>query len=632
MKVLARSFVRFASVFLPCIALFLSNGRLVSSGDNLGTRAQAISIGTAGSLELRTALGTEKRNYSFVAIDGKLLNSYPLGTGFLAAPIYSVASLVTDLSASDLYNSPRLEKISAAFLAALSVAVFFLAASKRYGQRNALAAAGLLAFGTPVLTTMGQGLWSQTGELLALSFAYWASSRHERRAFPELAGFSMAFAFLCRPTALLLVALPLLELSNAKKALRFLMATAVGCLGVVALHFALYGRALGGYGFLNARAGDLDPGRIASNLPAVLLSPSKGLFWFFPVLVFCLAYSFRRAAQRSTRTESVVLASTVGLVVLLTSSTARWWGGHSVGPRLLAELSIPCVLAYLSFLAAAPSRRMRIVTGLLAAGQVAAFLVLNFSIRAEQWSHEVAVDANPKVLCSFRNSQLWSVLQPGWKYEEHGPYFDAGAVSAAAAGFAWSPLELSAVANARYDLPLRKSDGESQGEVVFLPRLRAQPPPPSSHFQILPPGRSNVLRVCRGEVSPRIDALGAKVKELDTLMLWRGRFGDPGDDRIAGHLVLEFGNGKTNVRPLRFGQEIVLRRELDLRKTYLFSRFYGGSISAPDGLQRQRFSILGKNRTLRSLRLEAPAEGPSGCLFLFSVSLGSQRTRSAPPT
>ena len=109
---------------------------------------------------------------------------------------------------------------------------------------------------------------------------------------------------------------------------------------------------------------------------------------------------------------------------------------------------------------------------------------------------------------------------------------------------------------------------------------------------------------------------------LDTLILWRRAAGDSGHGHIAGNLVLEFANGKTDVLPLRFGKEIVGGSGGQINRRFR-SSFYAGSIFAPDGLPRQRFAIPGKDRIVSSLRLEAPAEAPPGCLFLFAVSFGS---------
>jgi hypothetical protein len=77
---------------------------------------------------------------------------------------------------------------------------------RRVGWPSALFGLATLALGTQVLLSMSQGLWSLTGELMALALAFaLLDARDERPGPAAAAGVAAGFAFLCRPTALLLL-------------------------------------------------------------------------------------------------------------------------------------------------------------------------------------------------------------------------------------------------------------------------------------------------------------------------------------------------------------------------------------------------------------------------------------------
>jgi hypothetical protein len=106
------------------------------------------------------------------------------------------------------------------------------------------------------------------------------------------------------------------------------------------------------------------------------------------------------------------------------------------------------------------------------------------------------------------------------------------------------------------------------------------------------------------------------------LIQWRGTVSEEEIQRRAGYVVLEFANGRRSALHLNFGQQILLRSQLDFSFDRVRGRFYGGRPSAPDAIQRQRFTIPGKDRSVSRLWLEVPEDAPEGCLYLLAVSLG----------
>ena len=490
-------------------------------------------------------------------------------------------------------------------------------------ESAAFAGSLLVACGTPMLTTMSQGLWSYTGETLALATMLCLAMRGAGGgAAPLLAGIAMGIAQFCRPTAFLLAALPLVCFRRRRERILFIASAGLGGLAVTLFNLHQYGTFLGAYGALNLGGVEQDFAGMLRGFAGVLFSPSRGLVWTFPLLAGLLVAAGLGRHDARERLELLGIAATVGLILLLTGSRANWWGGQSVGPRLLSELALPCGLAFALFLSRGPDPGKRWWAWALAAAQSFLFLALHLSPRASSWSVAVAVNANPGVLWSWRSSELAAVLRPGWTYFETGTYFDESTLLDARSGHSWTPIDLSATANARYDLPVAARSGGSASDPIHLPRLVEQPPPSSAHLRVLPPGRDNVVRVCRGESSKRIELSGAGARKIDTLVLWRGDATRVPRGGAAGRIAVEFSNGKTSNLELRFGSQILQRHQIDLQYARQLSRFYAGKASAPDALQRQRFTLPGKNRSLESLAVEVPADGPEGCLFLLAISLG----------
>ena len=82
---------------------------------------------------------------------------------------------------------------------------------------------------------------------------------------------------------------------------------------------------------------------LAEGLAGLLVSPSRGLFVYSPVLLFSLAGA--AAVGRDGPPALRALAAGAALVFVLTSKWIMWWGGHTWGPRLLADtLPILCIL------------------------------------------------------------------------------------------------------------------------------------------------------------------------------------------------------------------------------------------------------------------------------------------------
>ncbi len=618
---------RGAFVFGASFLLFVANGRVAPSGDNLGTRALAVSLAREGTFDLSGVLASGSSNYSTVEVSGKLRNSFPQGTAIVAAPIYFVSALASGIPPQRQAADASLERLAAALITALAVAIFYSAMTARFPAQTALLASILLAAATPALTTMSQGLWSHTGEFLFLAIAIRAAIVESSQVpAAVLSGVAAGLAIFCRPTAILLACLPLAWITGVRRRSLYFAAVAAGVLVLVVSNQVMFGSSLGQYGVLSEGKFGLELSSLASGMLGVLASPSRGLLFFFPVLVFgTVAAIFHRGSERRVALHVVVAAlAVVGLVSLY----ENWWGGHSVGPRLLAELSLPAAILFAISWDANPCRLLRVSLAALVVYQLLVFGVLHFSPRPSEWSLDVAVDANPSVLWSIRDSQVISAITPGWRYRELGRYFDAERLASAAGDFQWRPVDLSEAANARYN-----SDPsciwDSVSRALCLERLGTQPPPAFTHLKILPVESQNMVRVCRGETSRAIEVGGEIARKVDTLIQWRGPVSEEQKASPAGYIIVEFGSEKVEYLPLRLGREIFLREQLNSTLSSPDGPFYAGGVSAPDALQRQRFTLPGKNRVVTRLSIDVPRDAPDGCLYLLAASLGRIRESGA---
>ncbi len=344
-------------LFLVCVAVYASNGKTLNMGDSVPARLIPVALlldGTPMLDRFGEALGAGTRQAYFVRhTPYGLASFYPIATGLVATPI--VAPAVAWIAWHDAPDpaawvriSKGLEKVAATVLTALAVVVFHaLCGALALPPTLALLATLTYAFGSQAFSTSAQALWQHGPGCLAILAALWClvrAAQRERRA-ALLAGFSAlaALAVAIRPHNLLLMA-PF-ALVAAWRHPRDLLAIAVpallGAAALVAYNLALFGSPGGGYGVAAPFSWDL-----ATGVPGLLLSPGRGLFFYFPVSLLLLALV---ALEPRAFGDACALAGFAGIVaiVLLTAAWPNWWGGFSFGPRLLSETQ-PLILLLLA--------------------------------------------------------------------------------------------------------------------------------------------------------------------------------------------------------------------------------------------------------------------------------------------
>ena len=389
----------------PLYALYVGNGVNLTSGDNQATRLLPSLLLTRGTLDLSTTppFDGPALPYFVVRASGRVFNLFPTGTALVALPHAALALLGSGGRVTPALVS-RWEKHAAALIT-VAAAILVWAAARRWGDGAALGAAFVFALATPVPANAAQALWSFTGEIFCLALALFLALR--ARPLPAWAGAAAGAAFACRPTALIGAAAIGLALvaTDRRSAARF--AAGLGAVAVLtcAGQIVLYGHPLGAYGAANTAHGSFNPD-FAAGLAGVLASPSRGLLVFCP-WVLLLPFGLVRAREREGSLFTWTLASlaATAATILVASSHVQWWGGWSLGPRLVTEAAPFLALASIPLFNASRGA-LRKVFLLLLAFAAATQLLLAYAPGAWEWDPKVLDPVGPRALWRWRESQL----------------------------------------------------------------------------------------------------------------------------------------------------------------------------------------------------------------------------------
>lgn len=269
----------------------------------------------------------------------------PIGSSLVALPFVQVARLMgLDMQLpKDVF---AVHRVLAALLSALIFGIIYKIAESYLEPISAFVIASVSVLGTTLTSTVGTALWNMGFVVLFTSLALLLIVRFEngksRDIHPYWLGFFLFAAYLCRPTSAIFIALLLVYLllkhrsaflKTAASALFFLLL-------FVAHSWLEYGQWLptyyGGVGGRLAAHGQRVP--LLTALYGTTLSPSRGLFVFSPFFAWVLVMAVGRF--KGVAKVPLVWLSLLwfALHLFVTTTTTRWWGGHSYGPRLLTDM------------------------------------------------------------------------------------------------------------------------------------------------------------------------------------------------------------------------------------------------------------------------------------------------------
>ncbi len=396
----------------PAFFLFLVNQRTLTNGDTwpvVPTAARLISTGT-GCLDEAAAHAPAVYGrplpYSVLRTDAGVWSAYPSGMVPFVVPLATLARLCgADIERATVQQ--RLEKWTAAGLAAMTLGLFFLLALHLAPAGPAWVTTGLLAVGSVVTSTCSQALWQQGGVLFWMLVVLLAEFRNDRRPFagcPALQGIAGGMMLACRLSALLfLLAFGVWLLWRTPR--RALATAGIGMLAYlpwVVFHLAIYGNPFGPS--TGQFAGHYWDTNLLDGLAGLLVSPGRGLFVYQPWLVLSLPGWFLLRSQRRITPAgwAGMCLAAIGLHLLLVANWRIWWGGHCWGSRLLAEvvllaalLAVPAVAGLVSI----RGGRCVLVGVALLSFLPHAPVLFGDALRWNQWS-----DQRPELFWSWREA------------------------------------------------------------------------------------------------------------------------------------------------------------------------------------------------------------------------------------
>jgi len=279
--------------------------------------------------------------YQLEYVNGRIYYLYPPGPSLLSLP-FVVLFNAAGVSAANPDGSPNergelvIQCGLAALLMALLAVVFYVTSRMMLPPAwSALLALGT-AFGTQVWSTASRTLWSDTWGIFLLGFVILMLVAQETGRYPlrpVLFATLLAWTYFTKPTySISIVAVTGYVLFYHRRLFPvYAVVGAAWFAAFVAYSWYHFGERLPHYytfyQYFELRM-------LAIALPGNLISPSRGLLVFVPVLLF-IAYLLVRYREDIEMPRLAVLSLTVVALHLLSVSQLRpWHGGHSYGPRL----------------------------------------------------------------------------------------------------------------------------------------------------------------------------------------------------------------------------------------------------------------------------------------------------------
>src|ERR1041385_2157463 len=160
-------------LFAIVLAGYMANGRTIWSWDTLPARYLPFDILRHGTFYLddfpALYAGHPQWEKALRQINGHYVSFYPVGAPLLAAPFYAPAVLHGEQRIDA--RAEALEKVSAAAIVSLSVALLYLALLRCTSRPMALWLALAYAFGTSSFSVSSQALWQHGASQPALAAA-----------------------------------------------------------------------------------------------------------------------------------------------------------------------------------------------------------------------------------------------------------------------------------------------------------------------------------------------------------------------------------------------------------------------------------------------------------------------------
>jgi len=382
---------------------------VITSYDSLWSIPIARSVLYQGNADLDeyADLLAKNRFYGIEFIGGHYYAFFPIGVSLVAMPVVGVLD-----AAGIKPHDSKTEKLVASLVVALTAVLLYGLARRSLDVPRALLLTFVFAFCTAAWSTASRGLWQHGPSMLMLTLTLWIIVEAETRpALITLASLPLAFSYVIRPTnAISVVVLSLFVLIRYRAYfVRYVLLAQVIAIPFVLFSLSVYHSPLPHY-YASGRIGYASVFREA--LVGNLISPNRGLFVFSPVLLLSLSGAWRRLRHGGALLDRFLVVIVI-LHWLAISSFPHWWGGHSFGSRLFADM-LPYFLYFMIPVMAAlpgPPGLRRATRVSVAACLIALSFFINFrgaNARAVyRWNGSpVNVDDRPSRIWDWRDLQF----------------------------------------------------------------------------------------------------------------------------------------------------------------------------------------------------------------------------------
>lgn len=279
--------------------------------------------------------------YQLEAIGNKLYYMFPNVPSFLNIPFVMVAngfgiSATTQDGNHNTHGESVTQKYISAFLMAIYTVIAYCFCRILLPRITSIFVTSGSVLGTSILSTASRAVWSDTWGVLLLMAALFLLIHKElgsAKSHPVLKATLLSWSFFCKPTyAISIVSISSYIFLFDRPSFNKYMTT-----GLIWLTLFI---CLSEYQFNTVLPNYFMPMRLNSNtfweaMAGNLISPSRGIFVFSPVIVFvcflCIKY-FRQMVNKSLLVLSV---TSILLHLIAISKFPHWWAGHSYGPRFM---------------------------------------------------------------------------------------------------------------------------------------------------------------------------------------------------------------------------------------------------------------------------------------------------------
>lgn len=282
--------------------------------------------------------------YQLELFNNHIYYVFPPGSPMLSVPYVAIVNAfgVSASNADGTYNPLGEAKIEASLAALLmaSLATIVFCTSRvllPIGWSGLLALSG--AFGTQIWSTASRSLWSDTWGIFLLGFVIWmllAQETRKGRIRPVLLASLLSWTYFVRPTYLLPVVAITIYLLIFYRSMfgQYAVTGALWFVGFAVYSWHHFAQVLPNYYQASRLSFDTFWIALAGNL----VSPSRGVLVFVPVLVF-VSYLLVRYAKELPSHRLVVLCFSITIAhLIIVSGFSHWWGGHCFGSRYTTGL------------------------------------------------------------------------------------------------------------------------------------------------------------------------------------------------------------------------------------------------------------------------------------------------------